>query len=861
MRIVLRNLALLGLASQAIGSVRAFQPGQTPQGAKLRPTSLPVAAPVQSGREVHTSSHNERGGAKYRKNRQKRSNGNRQPTKAQMDEKKEFTWLYWLYRQWHDRPAGDVEKSILQQFLPAAQSWKNKQSMLGARRAEELVERYCIEYLAGNDNAIVHISSSLENSSQGYSSKLLRAGLEAWLQCADEAEPIQKAQNLLDNLMVLADRAILDSNSDSETVARAKSLQTQVEEHRVFVEKRSFHNQNDNGSAAGQQLSHLLNQALSFMEGGTSRHLENSLVAMQQIVVGLDRMVDEGNSELIDDFERELVFSMHQQDQLLQTREWLSVALPFWEFLHHSLIRALVNVNEKERAERTLEQMRDILSKHPNMAGPNSQQVASMQRIVAMEDEGKDLIKMIKKNKQYQWLHWLSHQLSISAAGELSDSVLKLVMPAISMHAKRKTKKDAQQAEELLNRYVEEFKAGNPKATLTNNYFNSVCDAWAKLGDPCKAQGILNDMVQLRHDYPENKSLKTDVYSLSTLAAAWANKKSPEAAQRAEEILTRMEEESMDPTTITYNTVLRALIHSRGVDKAMRAEEIVQRMEERYEAGHRECRPTIRTYQSLISAWSRTELSGTAQKAEQVLDFLDSKSREKGFSHLAPNAHCFAAAIHGWAYSGEEQKARRAYNILSHMRGLYEEKGRKDCQPNVVVYTAVINACASPCLKSEKEEAFQIAQLAMDELCYNRSYGWPNFLTFAAFLRVCETTLEPGSARDNLVRSVFGKCCESGQVAEVVIEKLQRAASSELYRELVIDTGVEDEEGKMSLPRGWTRRVEGVQTRAKPTRKRRRTRPEYNRMHQVRLLKGTAGRYSKNKGETAFSISFDEGGF
>ncbi|CAB9511104.1 Pentatricopeptide repeat-containing protein [Seminavis robusta] len=933
MRKLMLGVAILGLTARhpksASSIVQAFQPLTTRQPTKVdRQSRLAVAAldkestsSTSSTPSATAQNNNKKGNknAKQGRNHPKpRStkpikNDKSTPTNTTNNKngggKKEFRWLYWLYKQWHRCPVGTVEKSILQQFLPAAQSWRNKRSIVGAQRATQLVERYASEYLAGNPHAQLHHDAS--SSGNYYFARLLRAALDAWIHIPLEKQQqlsgdgsiasvvsmqqtttttTHKAHQLLDKLTILADNAMntgSDTTGSTETMARVQSLQRQIHDHRIWVQEQILDktmSANNNTTTTSslqdnnnniQEITELLHKSMSFAQGPpgttTTRQLEDSLVAMQQLIVTLQRTFSDHNnnnnsqddlttSSMIDAYERELVFTTPEQERLLQSASWLAVALPFWEFLHHTVIRALVHANEQERAERCWDQMEERLhNTQPQQPQtlPRRDRTTAVERIVAMEQqtEGKELMQLVQNDRSLHWLHWLSYQLKITPVGEANESILKLIMPALSMHAKRKTKQDAEQADELLQRLVQEVKAGNPRANITNSFFNCACDAWAKVGEPHRAQNILNDMGKV-------PGLEPDVISLSTVAAAWANSRDAQAAPRAEEILHRMEEQGMNPTTITYNTVLRSLIHSPAdVGKAMRAEEIVRRMEERYEAGHGECRPSIRTYQSLISAWSRTDLSGTAQKAEQVLHFLDKKSQEEpGYSDLEPNAHCFGAAIHAWAYSQEEQKATRAYNILSHMRDLYEKQGKEHCKPSVVVYTSVINACANPFLEDEKEPSYQIAQTAMQELCDNQQrYGWPNFLTYAAFLQVCETTLQQRK-RDEVVRTTFTKCCEAGQAGDIVIEKLRRAASKELYEELMIDTGIEQPNtGIYSLPRSWTRRVPSAQSRPKRPRKKKLYRPERARMNEVRILRGSAGRYSRGKDENA--SAFEEGSF
>jgi hypothetical protein len=168
--------------------------------------------------------------------------------------------------------------------------------------------------------------------------------------------------------------------------------------------------------------------------------------------------------------------------------------------------------------------------------------------------------------------------------------------------------------------------------------------------------------------------------------------------------------------------------------------------------------------------------------------------------------HSIIATIHAWAKSKEKQKARSAYQIFNQMKKRYIESRSGALKPNVIVFTAVLNACAWPETDSEKEEAFNIAELTMEELSLG-AFDKPNFLSFAAFLCVCCSTLDPGEVRDRIVRNTFEQCVEMGQVAGIVIQKLTTAASPELYHELVDD--YRNKNGDLELPYRWSANVKG----------------------------------------------------
>jgi hypothetical protein len=85
----------------------------------------------------------------------------------------------------------------------------------------------------------------------------------------------------------------------------------------------------------------------------------------------------------------------------------------------------------------------------------------------------------------------------------------------------------------------------------------------------------------------------------------------------------------------------------------------------------------------------------------------------------------------------------------------------KQLKPNVKSFTAVLIACAQPADDSEKDYEFSIAQLTMVELSLGRIME-NQFFSFATFLSVCATTLDPGQKRDFKVRKMFEDCIKVG---------------------------------------------------------------------------------------------------
>jgi hypothetical protein len=352
------------------------------------------------------------------------------------------------------------------------------------------------------------------------------------------------------------------------------------------------------------------------------------------------------------------------------------------------------------------------------------------------------------------------------------------------------------------------------------------------------------------------QALRPDVFSFSTLVTAWAKSRHPDASSKALSILDYMERKGLQPNTFTYNAVLHALVFSRDKDRADKAERLVLRMERLYEQQLEELlqkgidvndhtnnntivvgvEPDLYTYQSLMAIWSRIRKAGAPQRVEQILHMLQERSQYD--PTLEPNTHCFTAAIHAWARSVKEKsKASHAYKLLCELRDRYEQQQPSNdrIKPNIVSFTAVINACVCTTThywttddddtgvdntaSDERDMALKIAHLTMEELRRSPQYGQPNFLTYAAMLRVYGTNLPPGPTRDALVRRTMVQCCQAGQLGQVVWDAFESAASWELVEQTRAALGLssssrenavqDDNDDNLRLARYSSRNVKG----------------------------------------------------
>jgi hypothetical protein len=169
-------------------------------------------------------------------------------------------------------------------------------------------------------------------------------------------------------------------------------------------------------------------------------------------------------------------------------------------------------------------------------------------------------------------------------------------------------------------------------------------------------------------------------------------------------------------------------------------------------------------------------------------------------------------AINAWSKSRVFGKGYRAKTVLQKMIDMYEAD-RSRAKPNTFVYTAVLNSCAYAIGDdAEKAEAMNIATTTFDELCNSR-YGKPNHVTYAAYLTACRNLLPEGETRATSMTRVFQKCCEDGQVNNLIIRRLESALTKEQLRELFQSVG-QDKMELSQLPAEWKQNVqEGKSTR------------------------------------------------
>ena len=119
--------------------------------------------------------------------------------------------------------------------------------------------------------------------------------------------------------------------------------------------------------------------------------------------------------------------------------------------------------------------------------------------------------------------------------------------------------------------------------------------------------------------------------------------------------------------TRTYNVVISSWSKSREEGAAMREEEILVGMEKQYEAGHKYVKPNRTSFNSVIKRWVRNESSQVAmEKAEALIDYVATMSqRDPDF--LPPCRRGYNLLLYANAHSGLADAGEQAETILNEM--------------------------------------------------------------------------------------------------------------------------------------------------------------------------------------------------
>jgi pentatricopeptide repeat protein len=264
----------------------------------------------------------------------------------------------------------------------------------------------------------------------------------------------------------------------------------------------------------------------------------------------------------------------------------------------------------------------------------------------------------------------------------------------ISAWGRTKSEFGAAKAQKVFNDMVALYKAGDKDLQPTKIHYSALLDAWAKAGQPERAENILRKL--------ERAAVKPDISCYNAVINGWAKSRSPDSAQRAQalfdeavQIYEAGHRNDMKPDDYAYATLITAWGRSNSKDKAVKAQALFNDKVTRYRLGDNDLRPRVVEYNALAGAWAK---SGKPEQAELILRKMESESGIK------PDSITYSAVLVGWSRTRHPEAADR-------MQLLYDEMQRKhlagdfQVKPNASVFDFLLTAWLESARKDKISKA------------------------------------------------------------------------------------------------------------------------------------------------------------
>jgi len=298
------------------------------------------------------------------------------------------------------------------------------------------------------------------------------------------------------------------------------------------------------------------------------------------------------------------------------------------------------------------------------------------------------------------------HYLDLPLGTLQGDDISRIYFMMKAIINKEKGVAMGKAVESLLKRAIDEVnyyigRKEKPAIKITNRLYYRVLDAWAKsesVGGVLRAQEILLNMER-KFQQTRDDAIEPTVYGFNCVIDGWARVAhkfgSDESGKRAEALLAWMiqlneleegKSRNLKPDLITMNSLINAWSKSSMPNAAQRAQDILDYMEDNQELSG--IRPNDVSYTSVIVGWTNSGDPSAAKNAEKILLRME-KLYENGVTVVKPNVVTYSSCINAYSKLGQ---ARRAEELLQRMQSQYEKDGDSELKPNVFSYNAVIRA-------------------------------------------------------------------------------------------------------------------------------------------------------------------------
>jgi len=224
--------------------------------------------------------------------------------------------------------------------------------------------------------------------------------------------------------------------------------------------------------------------------------------------------------------------------------------------------------------------------------------------------------------------------------------------------------------------------------------------------------------MESNHIFPDTACFDAAIETMKNCARHSKSEDSDMYANATESMLIRMERErdrSVDhvikPSSVTYTNVIQALAARNTKKAAERADELLKKMETEFDGGDESMRPTRDSYVGAIHAWGNSDAESKFVHANEVLQRMIAQYSQ-GNEAARPDVCSFHAVIRACSRrsntsSSSPEKQKEA--LLLAISTVQYMKKSDSYHPNAKSYLLLLQCCANllPWGSPEREKALR----------------------------------------------------------------------------------------------------------------------------------------------------------
>uniref|UniRef100_A0A7S4ELJ2 Pentacotripeptide-repeat region of PRORP domain-containing protein n=1 Tax=Pseudo-nitzschia australis TaxID=44445 RepID=A0A7S4ELJ2_9STRA len=372
-----------------------------------------------------------------------------------------------------------------------------------------------------------------------------------------------------------------------------------------------------------------------------------------------------------------------------------------------------------------------------------------------------------------------------------------------------------EQAQRIVDMLETWYESGNTNVRPNVVCYTTVMSAWArgKAHGKIALQKVNEILTKLEKLYEEtlDESFRANKVTYITAMDVYCRKCPDVAGSMSQKLVDHMLElYAKDigydrPTRIVFNTLISAWSRSQEPNAAENAEKIFVWLE----SGDEYIKPDEVTLCAVLNAWANNAVDGGAMRAQQIMDHTQKLSvEERGFDRtIVP----WNILIKAWGRSKTEDSVQRAEKILIHLEDQYRN-GESNVKPDITTYSSVINCCAYYTGPTDgKSAAFKVAWRTFHKIKDSDDLIVNNIVYGTLFKAIGKLTSR-GKKQEHMIKELFLECCRAGQVCNFVLGQVRTSSPRELFRNLVPES-IEDRDARSlekilkKMPKKWSKNV------------------------------------------------------